>query len=221
MKEKKIYENPLRTPSDVKDFIAEGNPKIEFNDGLVLSNGDPEEKGDYAHFLLWLPKVFPENIRIYWEFEPLREPGLCMLFFAAKARNGQSIFDDSLEKRNGYYPQYHHGDINAYHLSYYRRKYATERCFQTANLRKSYGFHLVSQGADPLPNVEDVEKSYEMKVEKYQGRITFSINDLEIFQWQDEGEEGPVLDEGYIGFRQMAPMKARYSHLEVYELQED
>lgn|SRR5699024_5593385 len=221
MKEKKIYENPLRTPSDVKDFIAEGNPKIEFDDGLVLSNGDPEENGDYAHFLLWLPEVFPDNIRIHWEFEPLREPGLCMLFFAAKAKNGQSIFDDSLEKRNGYYPQYHHGDINAYHLSYYRRKYATERCFQTANLRKSYGFHLVSQGADPLPNVEDVEKPYEMNVEKYQGRITFSINDLEIFQWQDEGKEGPVLEEGNIGFRQMAPMKARYRQLEIYELQED
>ncbi len=221
MKAIKRYENKLQSQADITDFIAEGNPKIEFDDGMVLSNGDPEAKGDYAHFLLWVPEVFPENIRITWKFEPLREPGLCMMFFGAQAKAGGSLFAKELPERNGYYPQYHHGEINTYHLSYYRRKYETERCFQTANLRKSYGFHLVCQGADPLPNVADVLEPYDMKIDKYQGKISFYINDLKIFAWQDEGQEGDVLGAGNIGFRQMAPMKARYKDLVVYELLEE
>jgi hypothetical protein len=31
------------------------------------------------------------------------------MFFAAKGRNGEDIFDENLTKRTGEYPQYHHG----------------------------------------------------------------------------------------------------------------
>lgn len=35
--------------------------------------------------------------------------------------------------------------------SCYRRKQRSERAFRTCNLRKSKGFYLVKQGADPIP----------------------------------------------------------------------
>ena len=214
-----IYENPLQTPEDVAGFIAEGNPKISFDGGLVLTNGDDESLGDYAHFLYWVPQKFPDRIRIEWQFKPLEEPGLCMMFFSAMGQ-GKDLFDPSLPERNGYYPQYHSGAIDAYHISYYRRKYDTERCFETCNLRKSHGFHLVAQGADPLPGVADVLDFYQLAIEKDGNHVRFLMNDLLLFSYEEDGAYGPALAEGYIGFRQMAPMKACYKDLKVYQKEE-
>lgn len=217
-----IYENPLTRPELLADFVKEGNPEIAFDgDGVILSNADPEELGDHAHWVLWLNRVFPADIKIEWEFQPLREPGLCMVFFAALGKEGQSLFSPELQERDGYYPQYHSGDINAYHISYYRRKFALERYFETCNLRKSHGFHLIAQGADPLPAVADAIDFYKLSVEKRQQRISFSINDLVLFSWEDDGKLGPVLQEGCIGFRQMAPMMAKYRNLKVFGIEEE
>ena len=114
---------------------------------------------------------------------------------------------------------YHSGDINAYHVSYFRRKWDEERGFHTCNLRKSKGFHLVVQGADPIPNCEDAFESYHIKLVKKDGKIDFIIDDLPVFSWQDDGKEyGPVLGGGKIGFRQMAPMIGEYSNLKVYSI---
>lgn len=44
--------------------------------------------------------------------------------------------------------QYHHGDLDAYNVSYYRRRANSERAFHLCNLRKSHRFRLVAQGAD-------------------------------------------------------------------------
>ncbi|MBV2240591.1 YesU family protein [Bacillus inaquosorum] len=54
-----------------------------------------------------------------------------------------------VSRKNGKIPRISFGDINALHLSYFRRKYAEERAFRTCNLRKSRGFHLAAMGADP------------------------------------------------------------------------
>lgn len=216
--EKLIYKNTLDQPSCIKGWVAEGKIKSSFSEGLILENGLPEDLGDHAHWTYWLPEHFPENIKIEWKFKPLREPGLCMIFFAAEGKNGESIFSEQLKKRTGYYPQYHHGDFNAYHISYFRHKYESERAFRTCNLRKSYGFHFEAQGADPLPPVEDAVGFYDIKVEKFNQQISFFINDLKIFEWKDTGEHGEALKGGKIGFRQMAPMKAEYKDLKVYEL---
>lgn len=35
---KLIYENPLNQAADIQHFIAEGEPKITFQDGMILAN---------------------------------------------------------------------------------------------------------------------------------------------------------------------------------------
>lgn len=213
-----IYERPLLTEKDIEDWVKEGNVLTSFDNGLVLENGDPESLGDHAHWTYWIPEEFPENIEINWEFLPLREPGLCMMFFCAKGKSGESLFDEKLARRDGYYPQYHSGDINTYHISYFRHKLASERAFRTCNLRKSAGFHFITQGGDPLPPTEDATDFYRLSIQKEKGKITFYINDLLILSWKDDGEKfGPALGRGFIGFRQMAPMKAKYRNLQIYE----
>ncbi|MGO4936112.1 DUF1961 family protein [Fundicoccus sp. Sow4_H7] len=215
-----LYSNDLSQLSSTEDFIAEGEIEIEIIDqSLVLSSPahlDPED--DHSHWVFWNKQTFPADIVIEYSFKPLEEPGLSMLFFAASGRNGEDLFSDKLKKRDGYYPQYHSGDINTYHLSYFRRKWDSERSFHTCNLRKSHGFHLVEQGADPLPAVSDAIRFYRLKVMKYKRYIQFYIDDLFIFEYEDrETSDNKLLNEGKIGFRQMAPLKGAYRDLVISE----
>ncbi|AKD34104.1 YesU family protein [Bacillus subtilis] len=209
-----LYHNPLRSVSDVKDWRMEGGGQISFDDHrLHLSHVQDE-----AHFVFWCPETFPDGIIVTWDFSPIEQPGLCMLFFAAAGISGEDLFDPSLRKRTGTYPEYHSGDINALHLSYFRRKYPEERAFRTCNLRKSRGFHLAAMGADPLPSPDDADSPYRMKLIKDKGYVHFSINGLPILEWMDDGSTyGPVLTKGKIGFRQMAPMKAAYRDFAVHQ----
>ena len=214
---KVIYENPLNSQECIGDFILEGKAEISFPEGAMrLKNALSPEEGQKANFVLWCPVSFPSDVRIDWEFRPLEEPGLAMMFFAAKARSGVSIFDETLSKRTGEYKQYHSGDINAFHVSYFRRKEPDERAFHTCNLRKSYGFHLVTQGADPIPDASPDSQWYEISVVKKSGKVTFFVGGLQIFEFDDDGVTyGDILTGGCIGFRQLAPMVAEYRNLRV------
>ncbi|MCD8129878.1 MAG: YesU family protein [Lachnospiraceae bacterium] len=217
---KLIYENPLSCEKDIEDFVLEGRAAISFPEGKMrLENAMAAENGQKANYVLWCPEEFPADVCIEWDFRPLREPGLAMMFFAAKGRNGEDLFDEGLAKRTGEYPQYHHGDINAFHISYFRRKEPDERAFHTCNLRKSYGFYLTSQGGDPIPDVEDAQGFYRIGVVKKGPDVFFYINELEIFHFADDGQTwGPLLGGGKIGFRQLAPMIGEYANLRVYEI---
>lgn len=220
MKLKLIYNNPLASEKDVAGFRMEGDAQVFFEQGKMhMKNALDPALGQKSNFVFWCPEEFPENIVVDWEFTPVEEPGLAILFFCARGTGGQDLFDPSLATRDGQYDQYHSGDINAYHVSYFRRKWEEERGFHTCNLRKSKGFHLVVQGADPIPNVEDCQGPYRIRVVKWGRNITFLINDLEVFSWEDSDPAyGPVLGGGKIGFRQMAPLVGEYSNLKVYEI---
>lgn len=213
-----LYFNRLACPEDIKDFVLEGQARIDFKDGyMVMENALPAQDGQKANYVLWCPEEFPSNVRIEWEFQPLTDIGLCILFFAARSMDGKDIFDKDLQPRTGEYALYHHGDIHTFHVSYYRRKEPTERVFHTCNLRKSYGFHLVAQGADPIPDARDCRDFYHMTIVKKDREVTFWINDLQIFRYSDDGETyGEALGGGKIGFRQLAPLVAAYRNLRVY-----
>lgn len=213
-----IYSNALDSPASLDGWVAEGPVASAFpNATLELSSSTAD-----GNFVYWLPDVFPARIRVTWDFSPRNEPGLAMFFFgAAAAVDGVgSIFDPGLAPRNGSYAQYHSGDIRTLHASYFRRKLLDERAFHVANLRKSPGFHLVAQGADPLPPVVDAAGAwYRVEVVKDATDVYFSINDLPVYSWRDEDNStGPLIGAGRIGLRQLAPLVARYRNLQVFEL---
>lgn len=212
-----VYENALAAPADTDGFRLEGEAAVSFPLGrLRLENRLDPELGQEANFVYWCPEKFPDHIAVSWDFLPIRDPGLAILFFAASGRGGRDLFDASLAPRNGPYGQYHHGDIDALHVSYFRRKAPTERAFRTCNLRKSYGFHLVAQGADPLPGIDEVAGPYRVTLIKSGPHVVFGIRELELFRWVDPGDElGAVLGGGRIGFRQMAPLMAEYGDLKI------
>ncbi|EFW98450.1 hypothetical protein CMQ_4302 [Grosmannia clavigera kw1407] len=224
MTDKLLYSNSLASAADVADWIAEGPASASTyttTDGssvLELASSG----GENDHFTFWCPEVFGDRIRITWEFSPVAEPGLAMLFFgAAAAEDGSSILGLHVKSRSGAYPQYHSSDIRTLHVSYFRRRWEGERAFHTCNLRKSPGFHLVAQGADPLPPVVDARGAfYRVELVKDGAQVRFSIDDLPLFSWTDteDGMTGPLVRGGRIGLRQMAPLVARYRNLEVWEL---
>ncbi len=213
-----LYSNPLAGPDDVAGWVAEGPLRMGSHEGALELSGalDDQEFGDHAHWTVWCPRDFPDGIRISWDFRPLAEPGLAMLFLAATGQAGLDLFSPALATRTGFYPQYHSGDINTLHVSYFRHKHPSERAFRTCNLRKSAGFELVAQGADPLPPAEDAAGFYRLEVVKDGPRVAFSINGLLLFEWDDPS--GRVLGGGRIGFRQMAPLRAAYRNLVVERL---
>ncbi|WP_150267038.1 DUF1961 family protein [Paenibacillus tepidiphilus] len=215
-----IYRNPLQAPGDVSGFVLEGDGAATFPQGrLRLESTRSPEEGQKANIVFWCPEAFPADHAVSWSFRPLREPGLAILFFAAAGSGGRDLFDPSLPRRTGEYDQYHHGEMDALHISYFRRMWAEERSFHTCNLRKSYGFHLVAQGADPLPGVMDMTEPYRMLLVKQGTDVAFAVNGLPVLRWEDDGVTyGPLLAGGRIGFRQMAPLIAEYSDLTVYAL---
>jgi hypothetical protein len=211
-----IYENPLASETDVEGWIREGHPVVSFPMGAMrLENAVDPAEGQAANYLFWCPQQIPGDFIATWTFRPIREPGLAMFWFAARGHDDRDLFDPSLAPRDGNYRQYHSSDIDAYHLSYFRRKNVQhERTFHTCNMRKSAGFHLVTQGADPIPSVIDILDAYQMEVVHCSGHVRLRINELPIFEWLDDGSVGgPPLKGGYIGFRQMAPLIADYSQL--------
>ena len=217
-----IYENPLSSEQDVSNFKIEGQGNISFpNNRMRIQNILDPSLGQKANLVYWCPEDFPDNVAINWDFYPIQEPGLCILFFSAKGQNGEDIFSPSLNKRTGEYKQYHHGDIDAFHVSYFRRR-ENVRDFQLCNLRKSYGHNMVVQGADPISCTEYAIKPYNMRVVKFGPTVEFYINELLIFSWYDDGREyGEVLSGGKIGFRQMAPLIAEYSNLKVVVIEKN
>lgn len=214
-----IYKNNLSSPESVGEFLLEGKALMSFPNGcLRLENAESAELGQKANYVLWCKKEFPADMLLEIDFKPVREPGLAMLFFSASGRSGQDLFDPSLAPRTGEYVQYHHGDINAFHLSFFRRKEKAERSFHTCNLRKSYGFYLVAQGADPIPDADDADGFYTLSLLKQGADVRFAINGLEVLTFHDDGAQyGPPLGGGRIGLRQLAPMIGEYANLRVYE----
>lgn len=210
---KLLYGNAMASRADLAGFRLEGDGALSFPQGrLRLESLRPASDGQAANIVLWCPEEFPRDVTISWDFWPVHEPGLCIMFFHARGRGGEDLFDPALAARTGPYEQYHHGDIDAYHVSYFRRMWPSERALHTCNLRKSYGFHLVAQGADPLPAVLDAQGPYRMRLDILEGEITFSVNDIVSFTWADDGQ---ILEGGKIGLRQMAPMIGEYANLRV------
>lgn len=214
-----LYESPMAGEVDVEGFRLEGRAGVSFPQGRLRMENllDPAE-GQRANSVLWCPEELPAEVAISWAFRPGREPGLCILFFAARGRGGVDLFDPSLRQREGINSQYHHGDIDACQVSYFRRRTPETRSFHVCNLRKSHGFHMVAQGADPLPDVRDAAPPYTARVIVLGADVAFTINDLPILHFRDDGQTyGPPLDGGKVGFRQMAPLVAQYANLTVHE----
>ncbi len=202
---------------NLADWVAEGPLLVAQvkGGGVEMRSARPDDL-PRGHTVLWLRKELPERFLAEWEFQPLGERGLCIVFFAARGRNGEGIFDPALQKREGEFPLYHSGDIDCYHISYYAHTPETPGRL-TSNLRKNHGFHLVANGP---PGVSAHGRGWHrVQLRKEGARIRLAVEGRQIIDFTDDGQTwGPTLGGGHFGLRQMVWTVAAYRALRIYEL---
>ena len=83
----------------------------------------------------------------------------------------------------------------------------------------TYAYYQYLKTRPTGPNAEDAKDFYHISLYKKGNEIRFAINNLELFHFEDDGKSyGSLLKDGYIGFRQMAPLVAEYRNLKVYSV---
>ncbi|HWL51797.1 MAG TPA: DUF1961 family protein [Chthoniobacteraceae bacterium] len=216
-KEKKgalFYSNDFARPGDLDDWVAEGPMQTTFEHGWMQMQSTLPEDLPRGHVVLWLKKELPENFLAEWEMKPVNDRGLCIAFFSARGRNGESIFSETLRKRNGEFPLYHSGDIDCYHISYYANTPETPGRL-TSNLRKNHGFYLISNGP---PGISAHSREWNrVQLLKVGDHIQLAVNGRRIIDHTDDGKRhGPVLGGGAFGLRQMVWTVGGYRNFRVH-----
>ncbi|MEA3401229.1 MAG: DUF1961 family protein [Armatimonadota bacterium] len=196
------------------NWTLEGPGILTQEDGrLRLQEPEPGTEGA-NHIVLWNDTPTPKDFIAQWDFTPNDVAGLCIVFFSAKGLGGERIFDPGLEERDGTFSQYHSGDINCYHISYFRNT-----CSRSPNtaLRKNKGFWRCSAGYDYIPLETGVTST--ITLVKRGAHIQFAINDRVSIDWVDDGvSRGPVWGGGHIGLRQMMTTDGWYDNFRVWAI---
>jgi hypothetical protein len=214
-----IYHNAFDTPDNLKDWRMEGAGQAAIEDGRLNLATVPDKTDPLrGHLVYWNTRNFPADFMAEWDFTPTRKGGLCIVFFAAKGRRGESIFDPSLPPRNGLFDRYYGGAIDCYHISYYRNSGNAQ---PESVLRKNYGFNLLEIGPDFCARTPGARTK--ITLIKQGGRIMFLTNGRLALDVLDDGRaHGPVLGGGNIGLRQMALTgQCFYDNFAVYELKSE
>ena len=211
-----VYETTFEKADALKDWKLEGGKRMRVAAGkLVLENEAPAAKhtANDNHLVCWLTPKMPADFLLEFGVCPQnRKEGLNIVFFNARGIHGESIFDPGLKPRTGIFAQYHSGDLNNYHISYW----AGER--SSANVRKNAGFHLVATGPDLVANAP-TNAFQTIRLYKRAGTIRLMVDDVISVAFDDDGKTyGPVWNHsGWIGLRQMAhTIRCEYDHLKVF-----
>ena len=198
-----------RKPKGV-DWVLEGKASARVENGRLFL------KNDAGHLVFWNTREFPADLLIEFGVSPAdSNKGLNIVFFAAKGRDGGSIFDLGQPMRDGEFKTYHSGAINNYHTSYWAIG-AQGEVRGTSHIRKNHGFHLVAMGRDFI--VGQGAGPHRIRALKLGSRITVETNGKIEVCWEDDGKTfGPVLKEGHAGLRQMSHTgECSYTHFKVW-----
>lgn len=194
-----VYSNDFDNPGDLDDWVREGGESATIVDGhLRLTAGPSAAEG--RHIVYWLKQQLPADFLAEWQFRPAdKREGLTIVFFNARGIGGESIFDPSLAPRDGDFKQYHSGDLDSYHISYWAGTRGS------VNLRKNQGFALAAIGRDTIHD-RPRETFDTVTLLKRGGRIRLAVNGEVVLTYNDNGETyGPVHNHaGWFGLRQMA-----------------
>lgn len=209
-----LYENSLAEKQNVSDWIMEGPGALDFRNNWM----EMYSPGEKFHHVFWCPKDFPASFIAEWDARDLEtDAGLCIIFFAAKGKKGEDIFDPSFPKRDGSFDQYTKSKyLNCYHISYYANG-RDEPGREISHLRKNSGFHMVQEKEPGIPVKSTAV--HHLTLIKDKDRIIMYVDERKIIDWTDDGKKfGPVLQDGKIGFRQMKWTRFAYRDLKVWDI---
>jgi hypothetical protein len=213
-----IYATDFDSVDALKDWRLEGGHDMRVEGGkLILTSalGGEKPAADDNHLVCWLTRDAPADFLVEFQVCPEhRDRGLNIIFFNARGLRGESIFDPALAPRHGLFRQYHSGDLNNYHISYW----ASDR--GTVNVRKNAGFRLVATGRD-LVGAAPAGTFQTIRLYKRGGIIRLMVDDVVSVAFDDDGKtHGPVWSHsGWIGLRQMAHTeRCAYEYFKMFPL---
>lgn len=210
----KLLYNGAKTDPEFKTWKKEGPIKCRFEKGWeIFKSTRPEQN---RHIVWWCPEKFSESFIAEWEIKIISDYGLCIVFFAAKGENGESIFDPSLPERDGTFTDYTKGEIISYHISYLTNAGHNPGRPQV-NLRKNNCFYLISQGAAGMAFDKKIHK---ILLYKDKSRIFMTVDGRPVMDYTDNESEryGKAYDDGWIGLRQMSRAVGAYRNFKVWEI---
>lgn len=212
-----IYTNSLGEGLAPADWAIEGPARLEPDGSALRVSSLATGEDDAGHLVFWLRKELPSDFLAEWEIRPVSEHGLMIVFFAARGVNGEDALSPALAPRDGTFTQYHSGDINCYHISYYANTPAAPGRL-TGNLRKNRGFTLVSNGP---PGISAASRSWhKISLLKQAAHIRLAVDGEVKIDWSDDGSScGPVLKGGKFGLRQMVWATAEYRNLTIESIE--
>lgn len=214
------YSTKFDDQRTLEDWKLEGGKQASIVQGKLVLESKPAPEGtdprrNPNHLVFWLKKEMPADFLLEFTLKPQdRKFGLNIVFFNARGRGGQSIFDPSLQPRDGLFKQYYGGDLNNYHISYWAGYRGS------SNIRKNLGFHLVGSGED-LIATGPADTFQTVRLYKQGGTIRLMVDDVIAASYDDDGKTfGPIhTHSGWIGLRQMGrTMRCEYDRLAVYPL---
>ncbi len=217
--ENPVYATEFDSSNTLQDWSLEGGQSMLIEEGkLVLKSvGKNTKPAKGNHLVAWLKKPIPEDFYLEFDFKPKnKQQGLAIVFFSTRGIHGEAIDDPQLATRDGTFKQYHSGDLNGYHLSYW----SGDR--HASNLRKNKGFALLGSGSDPISN-DQTDNFHRVGIYKKSGIIRYYVDGQPALEHIDDGtSNGPIWNhEGWIGLRQMDHTHwAQYERLSVYPLNE-
>ncbi len=209
----------------LEQWVAEGPPGtiIKIEDGSVLL--DPREAQHRPEMgleglNLWCKTPLAGDWRMSFDLEPIApivgDGEKCNLLFMFDCKYQDKSIDllKYSFKRPGSYIFLHGKPDNlphyekvldttiplmdGYTITYYRMSPAADTKYQLV-ARRNPGFYLIGQ----QDQTEKDQWNYRHKVhiEKRKGRFHFYQNEQLAFEFEDTGEHGPQLTDGYWGFR--------------------
>jgi len=207
-----LYQSDMNEPASVDGWVMEGPGVLGFGNGWMQMHSP----GEKMHHVFWCPLDFPDSFVAEWEAQNLNpDAGLVIVFFAAAGEDQRDIFDPALPARDGTFEQYTLGKIRSYHISYYANaEHNPDRGH--ANLRKNNTFTLLQEGAEGISTGST--NIHKIRLVKEGARIAMYIDGREIIDHIDEGDNGPVLGAGKIGFRQMKWTRFQYRNFKVWSI---
>jgi hypothetical protein len=213
VRESDLFENArrVRKPPSTADWVLEGKATARVAEGRLYLTND----GD--HLVFWNTRRFPADFLLEFSVSPHdANNGLNIVFFAATALDGGSIFELQQPLRDGVFKKYHTGDLNSYHVSYWAATNDDGTTRGTPHVRKNRGFHLVAAGKDFVTG--QGAGPHRVRILKVGGRIDAEVNGKLAVRWTDDGRSyGPVLRDGFIGLRQMAHTReSSYTNFKVW-----
>lgn len=177
--------------SDV--WFLEGTGQATIEDGTLQLSESPDGVGA----VLWLKQDWPEAFHLALDVAFNNNKGIGVIFFAAKGSDGSDALMPETP-RTGAYDEYIRGVLDSYSLSFHRY-WPDGRNNPGSNLRRNSGFHLIHQCL-PDPCLQ-AGQTYHIEIIKLGASIKVLVNGEVTHEGRDNGDWGPPLQGGKIGFR--------------------